>query len=304
MVRVISRFHEQIISKVSGELKGRDFRPPPSLPQASVPGKGGDEKKRLGGGKVEEAGRAGCWGEPPGVGPRASWRLEPALELRPKLQRAVSSPPRSSRDAPLSPGHDRGGLGTRAPRASLRWVHGAAPGTRERAAGGGLVVARGWEGWRGPSLASARIGAGGQGVGVMVTIPSPCYFDGTARNWSSPFPRLPSASASLGLTLRSRHGPGWSRWSLVRGGIWSQTLERGVDSKRWCQHPLGWGHRVSLPRIKARVYWNPTRGQGCHRIHHLVVISGDNQTENDRICVGVRKGIDQKSGVVFQLDFP
>lgn len=39
--------------------------------------------------KLEEQ---GVEGSPPGVGPRASWRLEPALELRPKLQRAFSSP--------------------------------------------------------------------------------------------------------------------------------------------------------------------------------------------------------------------
>ena len=39
--------------------------------------------------KLEER---GAEGSPLGAGPRASWRLEPALELRPKLQRAFSSP--------------------------------------------------------------------------------------------------------------------------------------------------------------------------------------------------------------------
>lgn len=45
MLRVISRFPEQIISKVSVELNGRDFFPPPSLLQASVQGEGGDKRR-------------------------------------------------------------------------------------------------------------------------------------------------------------------------------------------------------------------------------------------------------------------
>lgn len=88
---------------------------------------------------MEEARSAGCWGEPRGVGPRVDWHLEPALELRPKLQRAVSSPPKSSPDALLSPGHDRGGLGTRAPelRSSEYAELPQALESARRAAGGG-----------------------------------------------------------------------------------------------------------------------------------------------------------------------